>query len=125
MAWFIIFLLVFFIPIFKLFPESRDAGKAITDAITTQATFTSVLVINEAPIIDSITTYPMYNDYNDNKPETNFTICTNEESKKVYLQIDASDLNSFEDITDDGNVTFIIVLFDRTTESNFERIGTE
>lgn len=121
MVLLVIVLISLFIPFLKLFSEPTDEGSQ-SDMLTGGAT-SSASVINAAPTVN-LTTYSMYISSSDNKVETNFTICDNEASKKVYIQINITDLNSFKDITNDRNATFIIVLFNGITESTFERFST-
>ncbi|MCH8328917.1 MAG: hypothetical protein IIB81_00820 [Nanoarchaeota archaeon] len=72
--------------------------------------------------MNSINTYSLYISSEDNKLENNFTICSNEDTKKVYIRAKVSDADGFGNIT---NATFKIVLLNGTTESDFDRFGND
>ncbi len=80
----------------------------------------SAYVANEGPSVNKVSTYRMYNSYQDNKPADSFGICTNE-GLKVYLQANASDPNGFADT----NVSFAISCFNESSEFKFERFGSQ
>ena len=81
----------------------------------------SVAIANEAPKIDSITTYSMYVNDSVNTPATNFSAFVG--VKTVYIQIKASDPNGFEEIRNNGSVKVKIVFWNGTTETTFTRFG--
>ena len=83
----------------------------------------TVSVQNTAPSINSITTYEAYTSSASNTQQSAFTLCSNANSKKVYIQINASDSNGYQDISSDGFVRYKIVLLNGTNESNFTRFG--
>jgi len=85
---------------------------------------TSVSIINDAPTINSVTTYSSYSDQNNNVEASNIFLFSSGDTETVYVQINMSDNNGFSDITDNGNVSLIFVLSDSTTETDFARFGT-
>lgn len=81
-----------------------------------------VSIINTAPLMNSVNTFSLYVSSDDNIQEDNFTICSNKDTKKVHMNVKASDADGFGNIT---NVTFKIVLLSGTTESDFNRFGND
>jgi len=79
-------------------------------------------IINSEPVIKSINTFSLYISSKNNKQEDNFTICSNEDTKEVHIQVKVSDADGFENIT---NVAFKIVLLNGITESDFDRFGND
>jgi len=79
-------------------------------------------IINSEPVIKSINTFSLYVSSDDNKQEDNFTICSNEDTKKVHIQVKVSDADGIGNIT---NVTFKILLLNGTTESDFDSFGND
>ena len=119
----VIVLIFFSIQLFKIFLEQTDESNQ-NNMLTGSAT-SSASVTNVAPNTDNITTYVSYISSTDLRSETNFTICDNEDSETIFIQINVKDNNSIPDIIEDGSVTFIILLLNGSNESTFVRFGTD
>jgi len=82
----------------------------------------SATVLNSAPVINSINAYASYTSDAENMPQSNFILCGNG-SKTVYIQVNATDANDYQEVSSGGYVSFKIVKLDGSTESSFTRFG--
>ena len=89
---------------------------------TYAAVTASVAVSNIPPTINSVKIFSSYTNASENSPSTNFSTPNN---KTVYVQINVSDPNGFEDIRMNGFVKVKIVLWDTVDESDFARFGPD
>jgi hypothetical protein len=77
---------------------------------------------NFPPVINSIKTFSSYTSSSDNIPSNNFSAPSN---RTVYVQINVSDPNGYEDINNNGYVGVKIVLWNTTDEEVFARFGSD
>lgn len=83
----------------------------------------SASVVNSVPAFNSIRTYDSYVSSTNNSPQSAFTFDCASSSASVQIQINATDLNGYTDITDNGSIQYKIVLLDTGVESTFARFG--
>jgi hypothetical protein len=77
---------------------------------------------NFPPIITSVKTFSSYTNVSENTPSTHFSTPSN---RTVYIQINVSDPNGYEDININGYVMVKLVLWNTTDDEDFDRFGLD